>query len=207
MVSGLKTLHSNMDTYRDIAGFTDEEVCKAIAAETRRIMDFWKKHSVGWAPAEVSEILTRSMLDWQSSLAESLETWLGREPDGALILAWVNLGSLVEGLLKLFLCVYYKDYAKDNAPYRDKKGKLRDPDGQELEALRTFMEKTVWSPEEKSDWGPWILKIQRRRNTIHAYKERKLGSFEEWRADLRIYLIFIRTINGRLPYPEYDYHD
>jgi hypothetical protein len=96
-----------MDTYRGIAGFTDEEVCKAIAAETRRIMDFWKNHSVGWAPAEVSEILTRSMLDWQSSLAESLETWLGREPDGALILAWVNLGSLVEGLLKLFLCVYY----------------------------------------------------------------------------------------------------
>jgi hypothetical protein len=62
-----------MNRYPDIAGFTDQQVCKAIAKETREIMEFWKNHSVGWAPDEASKILTCSMLDWQISLAEYLE--------------------------------------------------------------------------------------------------------------------------------------
>jgi hypothetical protein len=196
-----------MDIDRDIMRFTDEEMCEAIAQETTKIMNFWKRHSAGWAPAEAAEILTRSMLDWQASLACVLKAWIGCESDGEFILAWVNLGSLVEGFLKLFLCVYYKDYAKDDAALREKEtGKLKDPDGQELESLRVFFKKKVWTSEEKSDWDPWILKIQQRRNTVHAYKKREIGSFEEWRADLRIHLTFIRTLDSRLPYPDGDYH-
>jgi hypothetical protein len=114
----------NMHRDRDIPGFTDEQVCDAIAKETKKIMEFWKNNS-GWAPAQSSEILTRSMLDWQISLAEYLETWLHGKSEAQLILAWVNLGALVEGMLKLFLCVYYQDYAKDEAALR-KKGKLQD---------------------------------------------------------------------------------
>jgi hypothetical protein len=49
---------------------------------------------------------------------------------------------------------------------------------------------------------PWIQRIQDRRNTIHAYKKREIGSFEEWRADLRIHLKFIRELNSRFPYPD-----
>jgi hypothetical protein len=49
---------------------------------------------------------------------------------------------------------------------------------------------TIWYQQEKS--------FNEYRNKFHV---------NYWRADLRIYLIFIRTINGRLPYPEYDYHD
>jgi hypothetical protein len=61
-----------MEFYPDIRRFTDEEVCLAMAEETKKIMDFWKYDSTRWAPAEASEILTRSMLDWQSSLALTL---------------------------------------------------------------------------------------------------------------------------------------
>jgi hypothetical protein len=196
-----------MDTYPDILGFTDDEVCEAIERETASLMGFWRYNSSGWAPAEAAQILTRSMLDWQASLASVLKKWLGSESDGELILAWVNLGSLVEGLLKLFLCVYYKDYAKDDAALREKKtGKLKDPDGQELETLRVFFKKKVWTDEEVSDWDEWILKIQQRRNTVHAYKKREIGSFDEWRADLRTHLTIIRTLDSRLPYPDGDYH-
>ena len=49
----------------------------------------------------------------QASLATSLSRWVGATSDGDLILAWANLGTLVEGQLKLFLCVYYEDYMKD----------------------------------------------------------------------------------------------
>ena len=193
-----------MSWHRDVHEFTDEEVCQAIAKETREIMDFWKNHSVRWAPAEASEILTRSMLDWQISLAENLRAWLQGRSEGQLILAWANLGALVEGLLKLILCVYYKDYVKDDAALRNRQGELQDPDGLMLNDLRIFMTKKVWTEQEKAAWDWWVLKIQQRRNTIHAYKKRELGSFEEWRGDLRAHLVFIREMNGRLPYPEYD---
>jgi hypothetical protein len=190
-----------MDIYPDIRRFSDEEICNAIAEETKTTMDFWKYNSSGWAPAEAAEILTRSMLDWQSSLACALKIWLARESDGELILAWVNLGSLVEGLLKLFLCVYYKDYARDD-PALMRKGQLQDPDGQELESLRIFFNKKVWTKREKSYWDPWILKIQQHRNAVHAYKKRNIGSFKEWHAALRVHLKLIRTLDSRLPYPE-----
>jgi hypothetical protein len=86
--------------------FTDDELCKAIERETRRIMNFWQYNSADWVPTDVTEILEKSMLGRQSALAKALAIWLNRNSEGELILAWANLGALVEGLLKLFLCVY-----------------------------------------------------------------------------------------------------
>jgi len=47
---------------RDVASFTDADACKAIARETRKIMDFWQYDSKGWAPTDVSEILENQSL-------------------------------------------------------------------------------------------------------------------------------------------------
>lgn len=63
----------------------------------------------GWAPVEAAGLLTDARLDWQVSLSKTLRLWI-REPasaltDGELILAWSNLGSLLEGTLKLLLSV------------------------------------------------------------------------------------------------------
>jgi hypothetical protein len=195
------SLRSVMDAYPKVATFNNEETCTAIFQDNKD-HGILEDHSAGWAPAEAAELLTRSMLEWQSSLAESLKIWVGRESEGELILARVNLGSLVEGFLKLFLCVFYKDYAKDEAAARKKKrDQLIDPDGQQLETLRVFFAKRVWHSENEFDWDPWIRKIQQRRNTVHAYKKREIGSFEEWYGDLRIHLVFIMFLNGHLPYP------
>jgi hypothetical protein len=81
-----------------------------------RLAQFWKA-AHGWAPLEAAGLLSKSRLDWQVSLSCSLRLWL-REPanslsDGELILAWTNLGSLIEGTLKLFLSVYYNDFQAD----------------------------------------------------------------------------------------------
>ena len=46
--------------------------------------------------------------------------------DGELILAWTNLGALVECWLRFFYCVYYEDYMKN--PKLGKKGKPLEPD-------------------------------------------------------------------------------
>ena len=178
--------------------YTPDELCRRIATLTGSIMDFWK-HASGWAPAEASGLLDKSMLEWQASLALSLARWLGATSSGDLILAWANLGALVEGQLKLFLCVYYHDYQSDIDAIR-KQGKLADPDGCELEPLRQFFVKRIW--DVGTNWNSYVQDVQRRRNAIHAFKHRDIGTFADWQEALRLHLSFVRDVSGGLPYPD-----
>jgi hypothetical protein len=119
-----------------------------------------------------------------------------------LILAWADLGSQVEGTMKLFLSVWYKDYKNDVKAIKKKgEGDLIDPDSLQLEPMRQFFKERIWRNEDK-DWDAWILKIQQRRNAVHAYKSRDIGTFDEFLVDVRRYLNFLRYINDRLPYPD-----
>jgi hypothetical protein len=89
------------DTYE----LSHAEICECIETLTTKMMDFWKS-AHGWAPIEAAGLLNISMLEWQSSLSSSLHRWLSATSNGDLILAWANLGALVEGQLKLFLSIY-----------------------------------------------------------------------------------------------------
>ncbi len=179
--------------------FTTEETCARIEKLTTNMMGFWKS-AHGWAPVEAAGLLSKSMLEWQASLSLSLVRWLGSSSNGDLILAWANLGALVEGQLKLFLSVWYRDYEKDADAIRDRRGALVDPDESTLEPLRQFFVKRIWKAGE--DWNDHVQVVQRRRNAIHAFKARDLGTFADWRAQLRMHLLFLRYINKRLPYPD-----
>jgi len=162
------------------------------------MMDFWKS-AHGWAPVEAAGLLSKSMLEWQASLSTSLRRWVSAASDGDLILAWANLGALVEGQLMLFLSVYYNDYSVDADAIR-KEGRLTDPDSSTLEPLRQFFVKRIWTVG--SDWNSYIIRIQKRRNAIHAFRTRDIGTFEDWRNELPIHLSFVRDINSRIPYPD-----
>jgi hypothetical protein len=163
------------------------------------MMDFWKS-THGWAPVEAAGLLSRSMLEWQASLSTSLLRWVSASTDGDLILAWANLGALVEGQLKLFLSVYYNDYSAEVDVIRDRRGRLIDIDGSTLEPLRQFFARRIWTVG--SDWNVYIKRIQKRRNAIHAFRARDIGSFEDWRNELPVHLSFVRDINSRVPYPD-----
>ena len=182
----------------DTLNYTPEELCRRIATLTGSIMDFWK-HAHGWAPMEASGLLNKSMLEWQTALAASLVRWVGATSSGDLILAWANLGALVEGQLKLFLCVYYNDYQSDVEAIK-KKGKLADPDGCELEPLRAFFVKRIWT--DNYNWNAYVLLVQQRRNAIHAFRPRTIGTIAEWQDALRLHLTFVRQVGGGLPYPD-----
>lgn len=176
------------------------ETVERTATLIRRMMEFWKD-AHGWAPIEAAELLTKSMLEWQSSLAEQLSAWCGTLSDGQLILAWANLGALVEGQMKLLLSVYYKDYLADTQAIKNgKTGNTLDPDGVTLEPLIVFFKRKIWTPDE--DWEPWVRMVQRRRNAIHAFKENTIGTADELHVALATLLEFVRFINGRLPYPD-----
>ena len=102
-----------------------EDVVERIVAENERIQKFWS-NAHGWAPGVSARLLGKSRLDWQVALSHCLRLWVKpfteHEGAGRLILGYANLGSLVEGTMKLFLAVYYEDYRLDpDVPKKQKK--------------------------------------------------------------------------------------
>jgi hypothetical protein len=119
--------------------------------------------------------------------------------DGDLILAWANLGSLVEGAMKLHLSVFYKDYLADPDAVV-LKGKIQDPDGLMLERLKHFFAKKFWPAD--SPHLAYVEMVQTRRNAIHAFKASELRTFADFRNAIRRHLELLRAINNMLPYPD-----
>jgi len=101
--------------------------------------------------------------------------------------------------MKLFLSVWNHDYKRDVEAIKVK-GDLVEPDSLQLDQMRKFFKKSVWLKDEEV-WDSWILKIQQRRNAVHAYKNRDIGTFEEFYDDVRKYREFLLFINDRLIYP------
>jgi len=138
--------------------YSDKEIIGRIVKLTEGVGYFWLNSS-GWASFESANLMSKSRLDWQASLARMLRIYL--DPDvqkeEGLILAWSTLGSLTEGVLKLFLSVWYTEY-KGSAmlstikKIKDKKGVIIEPDILMLETLRIFFEKEVYSPAIRKSW-------------------------------------------------------
>ena len=183
------------------------EIIGRIESLNREIARFWRA-AHGWAPIEAAGLLSKARLDWQVSLSSSLRHWLRKPPDtlsdGDLILAWANLGALIEGTLKLFLSVYYNDFRADvenlkaAGAFDHKAQASKSPDGLTLEPLRKY----VAARDLIGASGDALVKlVQERRNAIHAFKDRPIGDgIEFWRA-VRDYLDMLSDIDGRLPYP------
>lgn len=182
-----------------------EEVRRAIneIVEIYRDHQYFWGNAAGWAPEEAKKILTRSRLDWLHALSESLFTWTevyrtSTDNEGKLILAWANLGALLEGGIKLFLSVHVNQYQRSQHRYQDQKGNLIEPDVLPLEKLKVFLQKE--NIFEKK-WFPFISLVQQRRNAIHAYKHRKIGNWTEFYESIKELRTFTQEIKGRLPYP------
>lgn len=185
---------------------TIESVVDRIEKLNTQLAAFWSK-SDGWAPAHVAGLLGKSRLDWQVSLSSTLRLWLSSSTvsAGELILAWANLGSLLEGSVKLLLSVYFETYETDvenlkkaNA-FDHKKGSAHSPDGLTLEPLRKYCAaKDILNAKHLG----LMETVQQRRNAIHAFKDRPIGDTAELHRAVRGYLELLREIVRRLPYPD-----
>jgi hypothetical protein len=179
---------------------TPNTTVKKIIQINKSLANFWSSPH-GWAPHDAANLLSSSMLHWQTELSEALEYWLSKYKlsEGELILAWSNLGSLIEGSLKLFLCVYLHSYhADDNANKLTKKGKIKLPDEATLEWLKQYYVKKNLFPE----FFPLIEKVQRNRNAIHSFKKNTIEGISEFKNALSSYLELLNEIKLRLPYPD-----
>jgi len=179
-----------------------EDVCKRIERLTTGMMRFWQAPQ-GWAPVASVGLLTNAMLDEQASLSVSLARWIDATSPGDLILAWANLGALVEGQLKLLLSVYLDDYKSHAAVALTPKGKKmyeNSPEKLMLAKLQQFCDDQVWDAGDV--WDDYIGRVRTRRNAIHTFKQMDVGTFADWRNEVRMHLSFIRHVNSLLPYPD-----
>ncbi|TAZ73820.1 hypothetical protein ELH70_14720 [Rhizobium ruizarguesonis] len=179
-----------------------------IVAIQSGLADFWS-NAHGWAPVDGATLLASARLDWTPSLARSLHRW-GQPavlPDGDLILAWANLGSILESSLRLFLSVYITDYnnsAEDLAAIDAiqrrgvNRGKHYPPDELMFEKIRQLLSRReIFAANELEMIGF----IQSRRNAIHSFHHREIGDAEEFRATVLRHRLFIASLAARLPYP------
>ena len=155
----------------------------------------------GWASNDTVDILDNSRLDWLIDLSGVLSFWKEKAKNkmnnGELLLAYATLGALVEGWLKLFYCLYIKDYSNDNRLQNEKSGTKIAPNDLSFEMLKQFSRTVLWDIGDTKDL--WVEKIQKRRNAIHAFNNRNIGTADEYISDVEEYCKFTQDVWVQFP--------
>ncbi len=171
-----------------------------IRAKTKMTIQSWSE-TCGLVPEAVTGKLDAAMFNWMSDLTDSLDIWISKSldmTDGELILAWTNLGALVECWLRFFYCVYYEDYMK--SPKLGKKCKPLEPDDKAMtfDYLIQYSKGILWDNLQDPLYL-WVYKIQHYRNAIHAFSYKNIGHPSDFILEIEQYSLFVDEIIERLP--------
>lgn len=174
-------------------------VLNQIIDQNKIIRSFWQKRAGGWAPRKAATMLENSRLDRLVSLSHNLRLWdqpcSDAEDEGRLILAWANLGILVEGTMTWFLCVWEDAYARN--PMQSRKGYDLDVNRLSFEEMTRFYRQHVWVDGERDRWDEWLTRVRERRNAVLAFNHRELGTWEEFRQAVVRYQEFVEELDSR----------
>ena len=175
-----------------------------LTIQTNNTALIWKDVH-GIAPDNAAKKLDIAMLDWQSELTKTLKIWLDKGLDmtvGELILARANLGAVVESWLRFFYSVFYDDYI--NQPMKNKKGQILEPEkDMRFEDLKKFSTGILWDDENSKDYI-WVDSIQKKRNAIHSFTYKDIGTPLDFLLDVDYLCEFVDMILNHLP-PVEDY--
>lgn len=189
----------DLDKYKDA---DLSEVISQIIKVNKHLSDFWGNGAVGWAPDEVSDLLSKARMDRMISfsyrLNDILRTVDDEEAEAQLITSWATLGALIEGALALFFTVWRNDYVS-NGPRKDKKDKAIEPHKLTFDQLKSLMLEHELIDRDSHDW---INKLQQYRNVIHFFRDKEIGSKEDLHNSVKHYLALLEFIDDCLPYPD-----
>lgn len=169
-----------------------------LTIKTNNVSLVWKNVH-GLAPENAAQKLDAAMLDWQSELTKTLKIWIDKGLDmttGELILARANLGAIVESWLRFFFCVYYDDYIQK--PKTNGKGRILEPDKMPFDNLKKLSIGILWDDNKSKDYL-WINSIQYKRNAIHSFTYRDIGTPADFLDDIDRLYKFVDMILNRLP--------
>lgn len=165
---------------------------------TNNVALIWKE-ARGIAPDSVADKLDDAMLEWQSELTKTLKIWIDKGltmTTGELILARANLGAVVESWLKFFYCVYYEDYCK--SPITNTKGKMIEPEKASFDNLKEFSSGKLWDDVNSSEYS-WVDSVQHKRNSIHSFMFRDIGTPQDFLEDVDHLYDFVDNVLSHLP--------
>jgi hypothetical protein len=180
-----------------------EPIIERIIRVTEAMENFWRV-AHGWAPADAAKLLAAARLDRQVSFAHTLSDYLkpfpAPEDEARLILGYVTLRSLCEGVLKLFFSVCWEDYRIDAAALKHKDGKAKPPGDIGFDRLIA-----LYSARGNAQYELFLRRIQQRGNAIHHFTDAEIGTPQELIDDIGQFLHFLLAVNGGLPYPDEAY--
>ena len=181
-----------------------ESTIDQIIVDNERLCAFWTKEANGWAPGRAETLLENSRMDRLVSLSHTLRLWTqpcaDENHEGRLILAWANLGILVEGTMTWFVCVYESDYSK--SPMKAIKGFDLDPNQLRFEELIRLFRERVWTERQIEEWDDWLTAVRNRRNAVHAFNYKDIGTWSDWSQSVVRYHDLIADLDSRVPYPD-----
>jgi hypothetical protein len=67
-----------------------------------------------------------------------------------------------------------------------------------FEQLRQFFNRDVWLPEQRT-WDTWLEAVQHRRNAIHAYRDREVGTHYEFLSAIVGFREFAKVLDAQVP--------
>ena len=71
-----------------------------------------------------------------------------------------------------------------------------------FEEMARFYRQHIWVDGQRDEWNDWLTMVRERRNAVHAFNHRELGTWDEfWQAVVR-YHEFIGELDSRVPYPD-----
>lgn len=173
---------------------------------TQYYCDLWRYNNFV-APVSVQNKMNKAKLDWLVELTQTLAIWINKDKkltDGELILAWTNLGAIVECWLKFFFCVFYEDY-KRSAFAINYKGKFIEPNSSNFDSLIANNIGILWDNEEDCE-HQWVKEVQHNRNAIHAFNPREIGDEASFLEGILKLEVFVDHVTAHFP-PIEDYLD
>lgn len=176
-----------------------QECFYKIKKRTSKVIDTWKECRLV-VPKNVADTFEIIDLDKLMELTNTLSIWIEKGvnmTNGELILAWTNLGAIVEAWLIFVYCVYLEDY--ENDPKKIKRyEKEIEPKDASFDQLKEYSVSRLWESRDALEYK-WVDKVQRYRNSIHFSKKVDIGTGKEFIDDINFFYKFIDDIIIRLP--------
>lgn len=208
-------------------------ILSEIQSKTNEILGFWQNKAREYASPRSRAKLEATRLDLIKDLTDTLTIWQKKLPslkDGELILAYANLGTLVEGWSKFFYCFYYKsyeDYQKDKKHINQekristKKERKREKLLMKEIMIRASFEKSKLDNDisdfidtminssiveqlfnENRELQEWTHEIINKKRIVDVFNSTDIKNSMEFEEDLKQLSLFIDEINSKLNYPD-----
>ena len=166
-----------------------------VSESVQRYLEASNKIITEWK-LNVDITVINSDIEITNDLLKTLTIWIDKYDaitSGELLLFSVNIVSLFEMLLKLFLTIYSEDYYKSMTSRGHEKKKIKPTLKVKFETQKSLLINDIMKVEDKTDYE--IIKILVNEDVVKLKYSKKY--LEDWLGDLQERRNHIHLLNGK----------